>query len=268
MTVSGFNAVYQVSTKICCCSTVESAKSMSTMDAKIEEVQRQLAELRRVQCEERKNRRKELQGWKLKQRELRASLQSVRVNNTAYLSAMEDEYLPRYVVRNQAKLCKMIHRMHVDHKILIKIKDQCQDRIRYEHRTMDLLEQEAPLVEIQIINEITQRAQEVANVEQRLDAARRENEKMEAELAVHNELVDHLSRVVVLVKEQQTLFAPLAGKHEDTIAKQVEAMTRWVYNMQPLEKRDVQSFLGPIGSSDPAHSEMLPRLHSEAALVA
>ena len=238
--------------------------TMASIDKKIATARQRLAALRSERDNTQHRRTAELKQMRLRVYTSKAKLRKLGGCRADYLAAVQDESLPPYVVRNQAKLCQMVHRMQCDDELLKMAKRHSKDTIRHERRALSELRQQAPLREIPIINKITQEAKEVAELQTKIDGAvQRHREIMEA-VAAKQALLEHLSKqLVVLSKSKGEPDNPALN-----VRKQMDTMPSWMdgwARYTPFSKTTKQP---SINGRTIILEDAMPQRGTQAALVA
>ena len=119
-----------------------------------------------------------------------------------------------YVLRRQSKLCEMLHRMHVEDRLLTRVKEEAQNRIRHEHRTVDRIEQDSPVVEMGLMNEIAREEAIVQDLRDRLQLAEQRADEIRAQFDMQDEVVQQMAKAIRMMKMSRQKFQELVSAQD------------------------------------------------------
>ena len=150
------------------------------MDLKIESVQDAIIRIRAERSTAKEALRRETRSLHQRYATAHKKFQRERTGSVEYAAAL-DNNMPPYVLRHQAKLCQVTHRMCLNEELLTMTKSQVTDQIRESQRDLERIRQEAPLQEIAILNEIHAEAERLDALHQKLQAARVDFQQLKAD---------------------------------------------------------------------------------------
>lgn len=104
--------------------------------------------------------------------------------------------------------------MHVEDRLLTRVKEEAQNRIRHEHRTVDRIEQDSPVVEMGLMNEIAREEAIVQDLRDRLQLAEQRADEIRAQFDMQDEVVQQMAKAIRMMKMSRQKFQELVSAQD------------------------------------------------------